>query len=61
MCAPEPGPNHPHPVVVENILPPLILIFVEEVFSMMLSPEDYELKFLPNFRGLASTSTYVEV
>jgi hypothetical protein len=36
--------------------PPLILTFTEEVFSMMLTPEDCELNFLLGFTALASTT-----
>jgi hypothetical protein len=57
----EARPEPPQPVEVENVLHLLILRFAEEVFSMMLFPEDCELNFLLGFRGLASANTCVDV
>jgi hypothetical protein len=54
-------PEPPQPIEVENVLPPLILRFAEEVFSMMLCLEDCELNFLLGFRGFASANTCVDV
>jgi hypothetical protein len=51
----------PPPVEVEDVLPLLILTFLEEVFSMMLSPEDCELNFQLAFKGLASANFWAEV
>jgi hypothetical protein len=48
-------------VEVEDVLPLLILTFLEEVFSMMLSPEDCELNFQLAFKGLASANFRAEV
>jgi hypothetical protein len=50
---PEPPPH----AEVGDILPLLILIFAEEVFSMMLSLKDCELNFQLGFRGLANTTS----
>jgi hypothetical protein len=51
----QPAPTTP--TEVDDVLPPLILTFTEEVFSKTLSPDDCELNFLLCFRGLASANS----
>jgi hypothetical protein len=46
---------------VEDVLPPLILTFTEEVFYKKLSPNDCGLNFMLCFTGLANTNTWAEV
>jgi hypothetical protein len=36
-------------------------MLAEEVFLVILSPEDCKMNFLPCFRGLANANSYVEV
>jgi hypothetical protein len=50
-------PAPPPPAEVEDVLPSLILTFTDEVFSMMLSPEDCELHFVLRFKGLANANS----
>jgi hypothetical protein len=46
---------------VEDIFLPAIFTFAEEVFSVMLSPEDCATNFLLGFTGLAKESSCAEV
>jgi hypothetical protein len=49
------------PTEVEDVFFPVIFMFTEEVFSVILSPEDCATKFLLGFIGLAKESSCVEV
>jgi hypothetical protein len=49
------------PTEVEDVLPPMILTFAEEVFSRRLCPDNCKLIFLLCFWGLASANSCAEV
>jgi hypothetical protein len=49
------------PVEDEDVFPPVILMVVEEDFSVTLSPEDCEMNFLLSFKGLVSANSCADI